>query len=103
MWTRRFVSVLLAMILAAGLVALPRQAAAIDDNWWFLDPPTENAGDPDGAGPGNIRHMQVLASSLTVTVLSRISPSLAAQWIRTERIFSPDSLQAKRNRGFRSR
>lgn len=66
MWTRRFVSVLLAMILALGLVSTPRQAAAIDDRWWFLyEPPPSDAGDPDGPPP-----VQEILASTSVTIWS---------------------------------
>lgn len=70
MWTRKVVSVLLATILAVGLVAVPRQASAIDDNWWFLDPPPQNAGDPDT--PGLNRSMDTFRALGSLRVQAQI-------------------------------
>ncbi|MBI1795773.1 MAG: hypothetical protein HY076_03630 [Candidatus Eisenbacteria bacterium] len=72
---RRFAGLLVAMMLLVGVVALPRQAAAIDDgNPWI--PPIE-FGDPDGAGPGN-----VVRSLFVFTVLFQIHPELAILSLR---------------------
>lgn len=70
MWTRRFVSVLLAMTLALGAIAMPRQASAIDDNWGFLDPPMENAGDPDT--PGATRRMETFRALGQIRIQAQV-------------------------------
>jgi hypothetical protein len=72
---RWFATLLVAMTLVVGLVAAPRPAAAIDDRYPWLQPPPEEAGEPDGPGPGSV---EILRSMFIFNLLFRINSDLAS-------------------------
>ena len=84
MLMRRFASPLVAMMLVLGLVLAPRQAAAIDDRWWFLDPPSES-GEPDGPPPG-IDVLSVMHLNFNGMIINfRVVPSNVLRFVSSQR------------------